>query len=90
MKSWEVAWKDRGMGHGDYGIIDDKENLIAEIKTGMGEDAFLMAAAPELEALAIEVAKEYEDAADWKDAIGKLQKMARTALEKIKGENHAN
>ena len=41
---------------------------------------------PELEALAKEVAKEYEDAADWKDAIGDLQKLARTALTKIKGE----
>lgn len=38
---------------------------------------------PELEALAKEVAKEYEDAADWKDAIGKLQNMANSALSKI-------
>ncbi len=35
-------------------------------------------------ALATEVAKEYEDAADWKDAIGKLQRLARAALEKAK------
>ncbi len=38
---------------------------------------------PELKALAKEVAKEYEDAADWKDAIGKLQNMANSALSKI-------
>lgn len=38
---------------------------------------------PELETLAREVAKEYEDAADWKDAIGKLQNMANSALSKI-------
>lgn len=40
---------------------------------------------PELEALAREVSKEYEDAADWKDAIGKLQNMANSAISKIGG-----
>lgn len=40
---------------------------------------------PELEALAREVAKEYEDAADWKDAIGKLQNLANSAISKIGG-----
>jgi hypothetical protein len=40
---------------------------------------------PELEALAKEVAKEYEDAADWKDAIGKLQNLANSAISKIGG-----
>jgi hypothetical protein len=36
-----------------------------------------------LVALAGEVAKEYYDAADWVDAIGKLQKMARAALTSV-------
>jgi hypothetical protein len=25
---WELGWRDRGMGHGDYGVMDDKGNLI--------------------------------------------------------------
>ncbi len=47
-KQWTVGWKDRGMGHGDYGVIDETGKLIAEVKTGMGEDACLLAAAPDL------------------------------------------
>jgi hypothetical protein len=43
-------------------------------------DAAVVAASTDLLALAVEVAKEYEDAADWKDAIGRLQKMARAAI----------
>jgi hypothetical protein len=79
-KQWTVGWHDRDLG--DYGIIDETGKLIAQIETGMGEDAFLMSASPELLALAIEVVKEYPDAADWKDAIGKLQRMARLAIAK--------
>jgi hypothetical protein len=40
----------------------------------------------ELVDIATEVAKEYEDAADWTDAIGRLQKMARAALAKEEGK----
>jgi hypothetical protein len=45
-------------------------------------NARLIAASPLLLELANEVAKEYEDAADWMDAIGRLQGMARAALAK--------
>ena len=40
---------------------------------------------PELETLAREVAKEYPDAADWKDSYGKLNRIANSALAKIGG-----
>jgi len=36
------------MGHGDYGVIDDQGNLIAEIKTGQWVDAKMMAMAHKL------------------------------------------
>jgi hypothetical protein len=49
-------------------------------------NARLIAAAPDLLGLAVQVAKEYSDASDWKDAIGKLQKMARSAIAKAEGE----
>jgi hypothetical protein len=45
-------------------------------------NARLIAAAPLLIELANEVAKDYEDAADWKDAIGRLQRMAHAAIAK--------
>ncbi|MEN6402560.1 MAG: hypothetical protein ABFD94_11520 [Armatimonadia bacterium] len=37
------------------------------------------------EQLATEVAKDYPDAADWKDAYGKLHRMARALLAALKG-----
>lgn len=30
-KRWLVGWRDRGLGHGDFGVIDDKQNIIADI-----------------------------------------------------------
>lgn len=59
----------------------------ARVRSGEAEaNARLIAAAPDLLVLAEEVAKEYEDAADWKDAIGRLQRLARAAVAKAKGE----
>ena len=49
-QKWNVAWRDRGHGHGDYGIINEAKELIAEIKTGMREHAELIAKAPEMDA----------------------------------------
>ena len=45
---WTVGWHDRFHGHGDYGVIDESETLIAKVETGLREDATLLAAAPEL------------------------------------------
>ncbi len=52
MRTWRVGFNDRGHGHGDYGVIDESGKLIAEIKTGLFEDASLMASSPELLAFA--------------------------------------
>lgn len=48
-RQWKVGWHDRGMGHGDYGIITETGDLVAKVTTGMAEDAHLLAAAPDLE-----------------------------------------
>lgn len=55
----------------------------------MSEEQFnklkrMIRAFPYLRELAKEVAKEYPDAADWKDARGRLASMAHEALEKLK------
>lgn len=44
----------------------------------------LVEAAPLLVELAVKVSGEWEDAADWKDALPQLAAMARSALEKLK------
>ncbi len=64
----------------------DKTELIYMIratKQSVKQLEHNLLAFSELEDLAKEVAKEYEDAADWKDAIGKLQNMANLALTKL-------
>ncbi len=48
-------------------------------------DQALISVAPELYALALEIAKDYPDAADWKDARGQLLSMAEAAITKVKG-----
>ena len=45
---FHVGWKDRGMGRGDYGILDENDKLIAEVSTGLLEHAKLLSAAPSL------------------------------------------
>ena len=45
---FSVGWRDRGHGHGDYGVLDENEVLIAEVVSGMGEHARLFAASPSL------------------------------------------
>lgn len=63
--------------------VDDEFYYGRNVAVGLsGEDARLIAAAPELLELAKLVAQDYEDAADWKDARGKLASMARAALDK--------
>ena len=49
LERWKVGWHDRGMGHGDYGVITEGEELIAKVVTGLEEHARLLAAAPDLE-----------------------------------------
>lgn len=46
----------------------------------------LAGAAPDLLELAELIAMDYDDAADWKDARGKLASMARAAVDKARGE----
>ncbi|KKN91169.1 hypothetical protein LCGC14_0220350 [marine sediment metagenome] len=43
-----VGWNDRGLGHGDYGVVDASGKLIAEIATGRYDHALLFATAPKL------------------------------------------
>ena len=47
-KVWTVGWKDRGMGHGDYAVLDEDGAVVAEVNTGLYEDAILLAMAPQL------------------------------------------
>lgn len=43
---WTVAYRDRGMGHGDYGVLREDRAVLAE---GLyPEEAFLIGAAPRL------------------------------------------
>lgn len=44
-KEWKVGWHDRGHGRGDYGVIDEAEQLIAKIVTGLHVDADFIALA---------------------------------------------
>jgi len=47
--SWGVAFRDRGLGHGDYGVVSLSTNeLICEITTGLGDDARIIGEAPEM------------------------------------------
>lgn len=43
-----VGWNDRGLGRGDYGVIDASGKLIAKIETGMYDHAILFATSPKL------------------------------------------
>ena len=45
---WDPAFRDRGLGHGDYVVLGSDGTIIAEVVTGMRVDAFLIAAAPAL------------------------------------------
>lgn len=47
-KKWSVGFHDRGMGRGDFAVINDEGTVIAKVETGMLEDADLLAAAPAL------------------------------------------
>jgi hypothetical protein len=81
----------------EYNVEDGKKRVVAscggyqnnfaveKVHEENRANARLVSAAPDLLALAEEVAKEYEDSADWKDAIGKLQRMANSAIAKAKG-----
>jgi hypothetical protein len=61
VKDWKVAWRDRGHGHGDYGVMDGDGNLVAEIRTGLKEDADLIASAPTLHAEIARLSAELDD-----------------------------
>ena len=41
---FSVGWRDRGLGHGDYGILDKDGELIAKVVSGRGDHAFVFAA----------------------------------------------
>lgn len=43
-----VGWRDRGHGHGDYGVLDEDGTLIAKVVSGMEKHARLLAASPRL------------------------------------------
>ncbi len=39
-----VGWRDRGMGHGDFGILDSEGELIAKVVSGREDHALVLAA----------------------------------------------
>ncbi len=62
--------------------IGDMEDITAgDMRLGD-----ILSAVPEMYELTTLVAADFEDAADWKDAIGRLQSKARAALAKARGE----
>lgn len=80
-----VVGADSPAGH--RGVCEfSRANFPEPVSQGeMRANARLISAAPDLLALAEEVAKEYEDAADWKDACERLRRMAAAAVRKAKG-----
>lgn len=43
---WRLAYRDRGMGHGDYGVLREDRSVLAEML--FPDEAFLIAHAPRL------------------------------------------
>ena len=84
VEHYKLPWKAGISTEGQHGIVDSEDTLIADVSTEEHSDFIVKACNchDELLELAQEIAKEYEDAADWKDAIGKLQRMANAAIAK--------
>ena len=45
---FHVGFHDRGHGHGDYAVLNEKDEVIAKVETGMLDDAHLLSASPSL------------------------------------------
>ncbi len=45
---FHVGFQDRGHGHGDFAVLDEKDAVIAKVETGKLEDARLLSASPSL------------------------------------------
>ncbi len=41
---FSVGWRERGHGHGDYGVLDSDGVLIAEVVSGRKDHVFVLAA----------------------------------------------
>lgn len=81
--TWEAAFRDRGLGHGDFAVLSEPGGVIAEVTLcpEVEKNATLIAESPEMYDVLKQILQDLPTNRDWLDPV--LEKRAKAIIYKL-------